>query len=214
MNEVNFEHLLESALAQLPDLAIKESELTTCARFLEVIWDENRHINLFSRKMQAEALVVDHLVDSLLLLPFLPDVKVVADLGTGGGFPAVPLAICRPQVTWLLYEKSTLKRRYLQGLAEVMPQLDVCGKLEDFGIDDDVDLITSRAFKPIAETLRLTQDFLKQKGQYMLFKARRERIDQELSDASSLLKGHAVEVQAIKSPINQAERHIVWINKK
>ena len=208
-----FDTLLQQHAGFLNGLGVTADERPLLAAFLDLLWDENQRINLVSRKMDPETLVVDHLIDSLLALPHFPDVNKVVDLGTGGGFPVIPLAICRPQCHFQMYEKSTLKRRYLMGLTELMPHLELYGKLEDVGLDDDVDLVICRAFKPISATLALTREYLRAGGRYLFFKARRERIETELAAANHLLAKSAVRIDRLESPLNGAERHLVWINR-
>lgn len=207
-----FADLMEEYRAELLHLGVDSRCLMQLAQFLDRLWQENRQINLFSRKMDAPTLVVDHLIDSLLGLPHVPDVTCIADLGTGGGFPAVPLAICRAKTRFHLYEKSVLKRRYLMGLTDLVPNLKLHAKVEDSGLDHAVELVVSRAFKPIGETLLMTRSYLQNGGSYLLFKARRARIDEELANAQPLLRGAKVKVVPLDSHLNGAERHLVCIN--
>ncbi|CAM2066834.1 16S rRNA (guanine(527)-N(7))-methyltransferase RsmG [Sulfidibacter corallicola] len=201
--------LLDAVSPALEKLGVTESKRAGLVSYLTRLWAENQRINLFSRKMTPERLIEDHLLDSLLGLSSLPRVEVVADLGTGGGFPAIPLALCRPRTRFLLYEKSPLKCRFLASLADLQLQIEVVGPLPaDGSLPREVDLVTARAFKPIAVILELTREYRRRNGAYMLYKARRAKIDEELA----AVRGNCqARIQALE-PIGEAEeRHLVWL---
>jgi len=193
----------------LRQLGVDPAMEASLLEFLEILWEQNKELNLVSRKMTVPELIDEHLMDSLIGLPHLPHAKVIADLGTGGGFPAAPLAICRPETRFLLFEKSPLKCKYLRKLAQVVPNLKVVGPLAPKSLNGGVDLVISRAFKPIHVTLDMTETFRKDGGKYCLFKARRNKIMEELKLAK--LKEEDVKILAL-NPVGQAEeRHLVFL---
>lgn len=209
--DIDWETLLEEYDADLAELGVGVFAYDGLVDYLTLLWQENQRINLFSRKMEPRALIEAHLLDSLAALPFLPDVVAVADLGTGGGFPAIPLALCRPQTRFMLYEKSPQKNRSLKVFQKLPLKVEVMGAIPDDGVlPKAVKVVTARAFKPIDVILKLTRPFHEKGGCYMLHKARREKIDSELAQCSKELK---VRVQALKTYGGAEERHLVWINK-
>lgn len=84
------------------------------ATFLSHLLLVNQQFNLTAIKDPAEAWV-KHIADSLSLLPFLAalDAKNVADIGSGGGLPGIPLAIAMPNVSFTLIESTGKKARFL-----------------------------------------------------------------------------------------------------
>lgn len=207
---IDWESLLEEYDDALLDLGVAVFAYDGLVAYLELLWEENQRINLFSRKMEPRALIEAHLLDSLAALPHLPDVKAVADLGTGGGFPAIPLALCRPQTRFMLYEKSPQKSRSLNRFRTLPLKIEVMGAIPDDGIlPKAVKLVTARAFKPIDVIVKLTRPYYDGGGRYMLHKARREKIDTELAACPAGLK---VRVDSLKTFGDAEERHLVWLN--
>ncbi|CAM2007919.1 Ribosomal RNA small subunit methyltransferase G [Acanthopleuribacter pedis] len=206
----DWENLLEDYDTDLADLGVAVFAFDGLVAYLEMVWEENQRINLFSRKMEPRVLIEAHLLDSLAALPFLPDVAAVADLGTGGGFPAIPLALCRPQTRFFLFEKSPQKNRSLRRFESLPLKLEVMGAIPEDGVlPKAVKLVTARAFKPIGTMLHLTRPFYEKGGRYMLHKARREKIDSELAACGADVKAR---IQALKTYGGAEERHLVWIN--
>ncbi|MCM3875506.1 MAG: class I SAM-dependent methyltransferase [Thermoanaerobaculia bacterium] len=106
--------------ARLPgaERARVEAASARLAGFLSILLEKNADMNLVSaRSADPEVLVETHLFDALLGLALLPGPRECAirllDLGSGGGFPAIPLLIVRPDLTGTLVESSRKKAAYL-----------------------------------------------------------------------------------------------------
>ena len=76
---------------------------------------------------------------------------------------------------------------------------------------DTVVIVTSRAFKPIDVLLDITRHYYTGGGKYFLLKARKEKIDEEISDALKKFKDLKVDIVPLKSPVLEVERHLVLI---
>tara|TARA_B100001248_G_C27399748_1_gene469169 strand:+ start:17244 stop:17873 length:630 start_codon:yes stop_codon:yes gene_type:complete len=195
----------ESLLRRLP--AAKEN-YARFAKLLEFQWQKNQtELNIFSRKMSAGELFEKHFLDSLLALDLWPKgPKKVADFGSGGGFPALFLAIERPEQVFYLYEKSEKKQKFLQQAKSflALKNVEIRGSIDD---PKDMDLITARAFKPIQEILRLSPSHLKKGGTYLLYKGTMDRIQEELH---GLHVGN-LEIIALNTLGLDMQRHMVKI---
>src|SRR5262249_44943796 len=75
---------------------LDQSQLDTLWRYAYMLRERNEHVNLTSIT-SLEGILTLHMLDSLSVLPYLGDAKRVIDVGTGGGFPGVPLAVASPQ---------------------------------------------------------------------------------------------------------------------
>ena len=206
---IDFPRALTAHAHRLAALGVTTGQRARLARYLDRVWEQNHTLNLVSRKMSAEALVNDHLMDSLIALPHLPAVETVADLGTGGGFPAVPLEICRPATRFLLFEKSPRKCNFLQSLAAWIPNLSIVGPLLPDSLQK-VDLVLARAFKPIPVILEMTRAFYARGGRYLLYKGRLPKIREELDQAR--LPSDTWQIVALEPPEGIDERHLVLIH--
>jgi 16S rRNA (guanine527-N7)-methyltransferase len=187
MNDPEFARLLrETARSDAaPDLSDASDPL---AEYLAMLWKANQELNLVSRKMTPEELVIEHLMDCLIALPHLPAAKRIADLGSGGGLPAVALAICRPETHFTLFEKSPRKCQFLTTCAARWPNLSVAGPVPEGGdlakaAGGKIDYAIARAFKPIRASFDSTRAYRRAGGRYVFYKARRAKIEEEARTA-------------------------------
>ncbi len=196
-------------LAERPILAalgVQPEQSIKLAAYLAHLWAANQELNLVSRKLAPDMLVDDHLVDSLLALPHFPRQGTIADLGSGGGFPALPLAICLPDTHFLLFEKSPLKCKFLESCRPFAPNFTVVGALDQSGAFPECQLITARGFKSVREILQWSKAHQARGGAYLLYKARRARIDEELAEAKVKARIERLPQHGVAE-----ERHLVLI---
>lgn len=192
-------------------LGFREEYLPKLKAYVDLLRSENEELNLISRKMTYEELIDNHLIDCLLPLKKFPeDVKEVADFGSGGGLPGVIYAIQFPHIKFHLYEKSPKKQEFLNKCKKaVAPNIEVHGEIPKEL--NSIDVVTARGFKPIDVILEVSREYYKKNGKYFLLKARREKIDEELSLARKKFKDLKVSVEPLKSPVLEVERHLVLI---
>jgi 16S rRNA (guanine527-N7)-methyltransferase len=193
------------------ELGFRESGLDQLKAFINLLWETNEELNLISRKMTFEELIDNHVIDCLLPLSKFPqNVKRVADFGTGGGLPGIIYAIHFSDIKFNLYEKSILKQGFLNRCKLITKNITVEGdippKLQD------INLVMARGFKPIDVILDMSRTYYQGGGKYFLLKARREKIDEELVDTQKKFKEAKVQIEALKSPVLEVERHLVLIN--
>src|SRR5689334_16186131 len=99
-------------LADRAQLVLSQQQLDPLSHFLHVLLAANREMNLTRIDTLTEA-EVGHVGDALTLLPFLPLNKIeLADVGSGGGVPGIPLAIVRPDARVTLIESTQKKAAF------------------------------------------------------------------------------------------------------
>ena len=97
-----------------------DARLSAFMTYLAVLKEWNRKFNLTGIKKD-EDIIIKHFLDSLLYLRFLPGENIhVADIGTGAGFPGIPLRIIRPDLKLYLIESSIKKCLFLNQLLKVL----------------------------------------------------------------------------------------------
>lgn len=183
MNEPDFSTGLEPHRALFLEWGFTEDQIARLVAYLGRLWAANQSMNLFSRKLSPQSLMVDHLLDCLIALPFFPNTQSAADLGSGGGFPGIPLAIARPGCQFNLFEKSPKKRQFLASISDLAPNTTVYGLIGPDSIPTETGWVTARAFKPIPVILELTRNYAKAGGRYLLYKGRHQVIESELKAA-------------------------------
>lgn len=127
---------------------------------LETLYPEwNAKINVISRK-DIDNLEINHILHSLALVKFVqftPGTRVM-DLGTGGGFPAIPLAICYPQVTFHLVDRIGKKLKVAQDIAERIGLNNVTFQHGDVKeVKGKFDFVVSRAVMDLGDMVPLVK---------------------------------------------------------
>lgn len=171
-----------------PELIAKLEQL------LEVFLEENTQINLSALRTK-EACWTGNILDSLacLELPFVPELNhadaALLDIGTGGGFPLLPLAITLPKMQCTGMDATKKK---IDAIARIVEHLQLSnvtlqtGRAESLGhsetLREQFDLVTARAVAPIATLLEFCAPFAKKGGHVVLWKSM--HIAEELEQSS------------------------------
>ena len=164
-------------------------------RYAELLLDWNRSVNLTGARTveQVEAQVKDA---AALLAVSWKGIQRVIDIGSGGGLPAVPLALALPQVQFTLLEANARKCAFLEHVAVVLELRNVAvlgGRAEELGhlpaVREQFDRAISRAAAPAAVLLELALPFVTTGGDLI---AEVSAVDlQQLDQAARLLGGGA-----------------------
>lgn len=144
---------------------------------LHAIMDVNKTMNL-TRILSEEGGIVLHLEDSLTGLPFVNDAPegLYGDLGTGGGFPGIPLCIMTGRQT-LLVDSVKKKVAALEGVAKeigIGERVGVYGgRIEDLAIErkGDFSVLTARALSSLSSLMELASPLLRKRGRLVCYKA-------------------------------------------
>jgi len=196
-------------------LTLSQQQVADLNAFLQELERWNRVHNLTS--VEGEQASVDlHLIDSIAILPimreFLPSTQVqIADLGSGGGLPAIPIAIAQPNWSISLIEAVRKKTAFLQnvkgklGLGNASIYSD---RVEHVARQEPgkYDAVISRAFTSLDRFLDLAEPFLKPGG--LVFAMKAKRADEELL-AVSTERWRLLADRFVVIPNSTAERRLL-----
>ncbi|HID83404.1 MAG TPA: 16S rRNA (guanine(527)-N(7))-methyltransferase RsmG [Chromatiales bacterium] len=160
---------------------------------------------------EPEAMLTTHLLDSLSIAAFVIG-KHIADVGSGGGLPGMPLAILFPEKKFTLLDAVAKKARFQRQAITELKLKNVeptHARVEQFKPDRPFDQIISRAFSSLADFVSLTQPMLAAEGAWLAMKGRIP--EQELA---ALGKKFEYTVHSLTVPGLDAERHLVQITRK
>jgi len=205
---------LELGIAEL-GLALSQKQVADLNLFMQELERWNRVHNLTS--VEGEQASIDlHLIDSIAILPimreFLPPTPVrIADLGSGGGLPAIPIAIAEPNWSISLIEAVRKKTAFLQnvkgklGLRNASIYSD---RVEHVANQEPgvYDAVISRAFTGLDRFLDLAEPFLKPGG--LVFAMKAKRADEELR-AVSMARWRLLADRLVLIPNSTAERRLL-----
>jgi len=178
--------------AVLPrDLPQRARFLAGALRHAELLLAANERLNL-TRLTSPRELAVKHVLDSVLpwprLVALVPDdgtPRTLLDLGSGGGYPGVPLALLLPHARVLLVESIQKKAAFLADVAAALPLPNVevhARRAEELLAERAVDVVVARAVDSARELLRLLKPARGRFGRLVLWKG--PDVEREVAQAA------------------------------
>jgi len=171
----------------------------------------NKKHNLFIRTNKNE--VFEKVIfDCLPLVEKIEKESKILDLGSGGGFPGVVLAILRPDCEVHLLEKNQKKCYFLNKTKDTLKLNNIKVLKQTISKNNTLEeypTITARAFSSTQNILNLTEKNLKKNGKYLLLKGRIEKIEEEMAAINT----NNYKYEIIELDNKKYERHIVQIKK-
>ncbi|HPT83078.1 MAG TPA: 16S rRNA (guanine(527)-N(7))-methyltransferase RsmG [Limnochordia bacterium] len=215
-----FEQVLSEGLQAL-GLAQLEEKVPAMGRFAELVVERNRQLNL-TRLVEPREMAVKNFLDSLsILLLDWPQRLQCLDLGTGAGFPGVPLALA--QEGWELVLLDSLRKR-LAFLEEAAAELSLGNvrtfhaRAEEAGRQPDwreqCDLVVSRAVAALPVLLELSTPLVKVGGVFAAYKG--GAVEPELKSAARAMEALSVQLERVfplELPLGMGKRNILLFRK-
>ncbi|HOV12854.1 MAG TPA: 16S rRNA (guanine(527)-N(7))-methyltransferase RsmG [Spirochaetota bacterium] len=181
--------------------------------YLLFLLEKNTELNLVSRKLDEKTIIMDHIYDCLAGFGYFKNFETITDLGSGGGFPGLLLAIVFKDKKIQLIEKSPKKVIFLQEAIKKLNLHNVTVSLNL--VNNEIinsDCITARAFKSIVEILDFTKNYFNKGGLYLLYKGRMETITEEIDEAKKRFK-FKKDFFKIAEKIENKERYLIRLEK-
>lgn len=169
--------LLIRGLAEL-GIPAPDAYVPAFAEYLDALIRWNRAYNLTSLRSESD-IITKHFIDSLLYLTFIPPSRTeaaytadVCDIGSGAGFPGVPLAIVRPDLVVTLIEPSRKKSAFLRYVIRTLrlPHVTVSQKRVEDLPRGTFDMAVTRALFSMGELVRKAGHVLRKEGFFILSK--------------------------------------------
>jgi len=203
--------VLEQGLAQL-DIPFNVEQLAKLDVFLQELERWNKVYGFV--KAAGRQLIIRHVLDSLSAwrkISTLARRAQVVDVGSGAGFPGIPLAVFLADSRFTLLEPSAKKAAFLRNVA-ILAHLDNVeveeARLED--VQRCFDLVVFRAFTPLHREIDALRRILDPGGVIIAYKGKRARILEEIDKAGIALE--QVLIEAVEVPFLSEERHLVILS--
>ncbi len=221
--EQKFHVKMEHGLDQL-GLTLTADQIDQFYKYYELLIETNKVMNL-TAITEMEDVITKHFIDSISLGKIVPEIKSkslsVIDVGTGAGFPGIPLKIAFPQLSITLLDSLNKRVKFLSEVVGILKLTDITsnhGRAEDYGKDkkyrEQYDYCVSRAVANISTLSEYCLPFVKTGGYFIPYKS--GKIDEELNggkQAIKILGGNLERVEKFNLPGSDAERSFVIINK-
>jgi 16S rRNA (guanine527-N7)-methyltransferase len=206
--------LLDNGLTDM-QLKFDETVCTNLLRYVALLDKWNKVYNLTAVR-DPERMVGLHILDSLSVLPYVKHASTLIDVGSGGGLPGIPLAIClsqiAPQARVTLLDtvsKKTTFLRHVIGELRLQNVEVVTDRVENFHPAKQFDIVVSRAFAELKDFVDGASHLCTPSGTLLAMKGVHPfdeiaRLGSEYRTAS---------VQALLVPQIDSQRHLVFIKK-
>lgn len=192
-------------------VAISTQQAAQLLQLLDELALWNRSYNLTAVEARS-AMITHHLLDSLAASADLCG-RRIADLGTGAGFPGLPLAIVHPQRQFTLIDGTAKKIRFVAHAARTLGLGNVEAvhrRAEDLVVAEPFDTLLARAVGTVAALAKLATPLAKPGSRLIAYKG--QRPDDELMDLPAPWR--LLEVRAVTVPGLAASRHLVLLEAR
>ena len=209
--------------AELAKLNLSPRQLTMFAEYYEMLREGNERINL-TALTEPQDVAIKHFVDSLMAYDenIFKNGKNVVDIGSGAGFPGLPLKIYDEELCVTLMDSLGKRVHFLENVVEELKLNDVkyvCARAEDAARDEKMrekyDVAVSRAVAPLNVLSEYVLPFVKIGGKMIALKGKKGY--EEVAAATNAIKmlgGGEVTSREVKLPIINDIRIVVTINKE
>ena len=203
------------------DINLTVEQLWKFYSYMELLIEWNEKINL-TAIIEPEEIILKHFIDSLTIYKYIEKDNKVVDVGTGAGFPGIPLKIANPELKITLVDSLNKRLIFLQDVINKLQLKNVeiiHARAEDFGQNkkfrEKFDIATSRAVANLYTLSEYLIPLVKLNGKCICMKA--GDADQEIDEAKkaiNVLGGTIKEVENFMLPQSDIGRTVIIINKE
>ena len=201
------------------NIIITEKEIKSLYKYMKLMLEWNKNINLTAITDEKEV-IIKHFIDSISINKYIKEANKIMDIGTGAGFPGIPLKILNKDIEFILVDSLNKRINFLE---EVKKELSL-NKLEllharaeelakNKKYRENVDIVVSRAVARLRVLAEYMLPFVQENGLCICMKG--PNIEEELEEskkALDILGGKIENIEHIILPGN-LERNIILIRK-
>ncbi|WP_300460834.1 16S rRNA (guanine(527)-N(7))-methyltransferase RsmG [Desulfobacula sp.] len=176
----------------------------------------NKKINLTAIKAPLPV-AEKHFIDSIAAASFLENEQFLMDIGSGGGFPGIPIKIMNPSLTVVLVDSSRKKVNFLKHVIRLLHLKNIeaiHSRVEDLQKNEPYtnkfDAVVSRAFTELSGFVDLADPFLSKTGKIYAMKG--NHADQEITPG--ILKRYHIETVHYQLPFEKSHRYVIKLSRK
>ena len=204
-------------IADQNNIMLLEEQIKKFYKYMKIMLEWNQKINL-TAIVKPEEIIKKHFIDSLTILPYVGENKKLIDIGTGAGFPGIPINIinCKNNITLL----DSLQKR-INFLEETIKKLElkkikaVHSRAEDYAINkrENYDIAVSRAVANMGTLVEYLLPYVKINGIAICMKGPNIKEELEKSKKAIEILGGKIEKVENLSINNENEKNIIIIRK-
>lgn len=213
MSEIDFIKYLKDI-----GISLSEKQLNQFRDYANYLLEYNKHTNLTAIRNIGDV-YLKHFYDSLLICKFYKfNNESVLDIGSGAGFPGVPLKIVFPNIKLTLLDSNGKKTRFLETLKEKLniDYIVIYDRAENFvkASRERFDIVTSRAVTSMPVLAELSLPFVKLGGMFIPYKGNLDDSIENGIFAIETLGGEIKTIEQAELPLEKSIRNFVFVIKK
>ena len=219
---MNIEEFKKTMIAYAEKINIKftEEQLEKFYQYMNMLLEWNEKINL-TAIVEPKEVILKHFIDSLTINKYLKENATLADVGTGAGFPGIPLKILRPDIKVTLVDSLNKRINFLNEVIEKLNLEDIVtvhSRIEDFGKNkryrEKFDYVTARAVANLAVLSEYLIPIAKIGGKCVCMKG--SNVEEEITsgkNAINVLGGKIEKVDEFVLPDSDISRNVIILSK-
>ena len=219
MNIKEFKEKLEEKAKQI-NINLNKKQIEQFYKYMNLLLEWNEKINL-TAITDCDEIILKHFIDSLTISEFIKDNQSVVDVGTGAGFPGIPLKIYREDINITLLDSLNKRINFLNEVINTLElkKIDtVHARVEEFGRNkqyrEKFDVSTSRAVANLTTLSEYMLPLVKIKGKSICMKG--PEIEEEIKNSEKAIKilgGKIESIEKFNLANTENQRNIIIISK-
>lgn len=219
MEKIEFDKLMNKYAKEF-EIMFNEKQLEQFYKYMNLLIEWNKNINL-TAIVEPEEIILKHFIDSLTINKYIKKCASFVDIGTGAGFPGVPIKIYRPDVEVVLVDSLNKRINFLNEVIKKLELEDIetiHNRVEEFGKNkkyrEKYDVVTARAVANLSVLSEYLIPLAKINGKAICMKG--NNIKEEYNDskrAIEILGGKITKIDEFKLPCSDIMRNVIIIDK-
>ena len=213
-----FSEELEIAAKQI-EIELTKEQIEKYYNYMNLLLEWNEKINL-TAIIDPKEIILKHFVDSLTIAKYIKDDEKLIDVGTGAGFPGIPLSIVKENTDIVLLDSLNKRINFLEEVKENLKLENITtihGRAEEFGKNkkerETYDIATSRAVAPLNILLEYLLPLVKVGGKAICMKGSNIEEIENAKNALEILGGKIEKIEEITLPNSDIKRNIIIVKK-
>lgn len=213
-----FSEELENAAKQI-EIELTKKQIEKFYNYMNLLLEWNEKINL-TAIIEPREVILKHFVDSLTIAKYIKENEKLIDVGTGAGFPGIPLSIVKENTDIVLLDSLNKRINFLEEIKENLKLENITtihGRAEEFGKNkkerETYDIATSRAVAPLNILLEYLLPLVKVGGKAICMKGSNIEETEHAKNALEILGGQIEKIEEITLPNSDIKRNIIIVKK-
>ena len=213
-----FSEELENVAKQI-EIELTKKQIEKFYNYMNLLLEWNEKINL-TAIIEPREVILKHFVDSLTIAKYIKDDEKLIDVGTGAGFPGIPLSIVKENTDIVLLDSLNKRINFLEEIKQNLKLKNITtihGRAEEFGKNkkerEIYDIATSRAVAPLNILLEYLLPLVKVGGKAICMKGSNIEEIENAKNALEILGGKIEKIEEITLPNSDIKRNIIIVKK-